>query len=95
VPVLKDIKDSDKVALLILFVGIFVTGTACFTGVKIIFSGATEGMVDRALSTVKDFFAVGSGLITAAVFALRLQPKPTSGTSLTTTTTGDPTDGRA
>lgn len=73
---LRDVKDSDKVGLLLLYTGIFVTFLSTLGYLLIIFHpGLTEGTMDRALSSVKDFFAVGLSLVTAAMGVLRFQSK--------------------
>jgi len=74
---LVDLKDSDKVALAILFLGVFITFIATATYLVVIFHDAhiQEADVDRSVSVIKDFFEVGTGLIGAALLALKLQPK--------------------
>jgi hypothetical protein len=79
---LKDIKDSDKVGLLLLYTGLLTTAAATLSYMVIIFhAGLSEATVDRALSGVKDFFAVGLSLITAAMGVLRFQSKGVQDTS--------------
>ena len=74
---LDDIKDSDKVALLILIVGVGIclACTVCYL-IVVYHSGTLyEAVEDRALGGIKDFFAVGTGLISGALLAIKLQPK--------------------
>src|ERR1700685_2698304 len=74
---LEDLKDSDKVALAILFLGVLITFVATGGYLLVIFkSGLIEADMDRAVTIVKDFFGVGTGLIGASLLALKLQPKP-------------------
>jgi hypothetical protein len=74
---LDDLKDSDKVALMILFVGVAITGAATLGCIAVFFHAGKlpEQEVARAVSTIKDFFGVGTSLIGAALLALKLQPK--------------------
>ena len=74
---LVDLKDSDKVALASLFTGVAITGIATLGCLLVFFhaSKLPEPDVVRAISAIKDFFAVGSSLIGAALLALKLQPK--------------------
>jgi len=73
---LKDVKDSDKVGLLLLYTGVFVTFLATVGYMAVIFHGGlTEALIDQALSSIKDFFAVGLSLVTAAMGVLRFQSK--------------------
>ena len=74
---LTDIKDSDKVALLILLlgVGVCMACTVCYM-IVVYHSGTLyEAVEDRALAGIKDFFAVGTSLIAGALLALKLQSK--------------------
>lgn len=74
---LDDIKDADRVALLILLLGVMVcfACTACYL-IVVYHSGTLyEAVEDRALAGIKDFFAVGESLIAGALLALKLQPK--------------------
>lgn len=78
---LDDIKDADKVALLILALGVAVcfTCTACYL-IVVYHSGTLyEAVEDRALAGIKDFFAVGTSLIAGALLALKLQSKGDGG----------------
>jgi len=63
---LKDVKDADKVGLLILYTAfLFWTGNLRIF-VSSFMLALPKTTVDRAISSVKDFFAVGTALITAA-----------------------------
>jgi hypothetical protein len=74
---LSDLKDSDKVALAILLLGVLIT--TCATGAHLWLTvhvhGIAEPDMDRSVSAIKDFFEVGTGLIGASLLALKLQPK--------------------
>jgi hypothetical protein len=74
---LADLKDSDKVALAILLLGVLIT--TCATGAHLWLTvhvhGIAEPDMDRSVSAIKDFFEVGTGLIGASLLALKLQPK--------------------
>jgi len=73
---LGDVKDSDKVALLVLYSGLIVVLFATAAGLAVTFhAGANEALVDRSLSIVKDLFGVGVSLITGACLVLRFQSK--------------------
>lgn len=73
---LKDVKDADKVGLLLLYTGILCCFIATSGYLLVIFhAGLSETTVDRALSGVKDFFGVGLSLVTAAMGVLRFQSK--------------------
>lgn len=73
---LKDIKDSDKVALLILYSGITICFFATLAYLGVVFHpSVTEAASDRAMDAIKDFFGVGGGLVTGATLALKLQPR--------------------
>jgi hypothetical protein len=77
---LNDVKDADKVGLLLLYTGIGCCAAATASYMLIIFHpGLTETTIDRALSGVKDFFAVGLSLVTAAMGVLRFQSKSNGG----------------
>lgn len=78
---LRDLKDSDKVALAILMLGVAITATATGAHLFVVFHGhIQEADMDRILSVIKDFFGVGTGLIGASLLALKLQPKNGGGT---------------
>ena len=71
-----DLKDSDKVALAILMLGVLITAAATGTYLLVVFhQGISEADMDRSVTVIKDFFEVGTGLIGAALLALKLQPK--------------------
>lgn len=74
---LKDVKDADKVGLLLLYTGIAVAFVATLAYLYIVYHSAAlyEAVEDRALSGVKDFFGIGVSLITAAMTVLRFQSK--------------------
>ena len=73
----KDIKESDRVALVLLYTGIIITFLSTVGYVELLFhaAGISEAIEDKALAGVKDFFAVGTSLIAAATLALKLQNK--------------------
>jgi hypothetical protein len=74
---LKEVRDADKIALAILLLGVLITATATGAYLGVLFHhGLQEAEIDRADSVIKDFFEVGTGLIGAALLALKLQPKP-------------------
>jgi len=79
---LKDIKDADKVAILILLLGVLITAssTGAYLGIVYHSGSIYEAVEDKALAGIKDFFEVGTGLIGAALLALKLQPKNPNGT---------------
>lgn len=81
----KDVKDADKVGLLLLYTGISVSFVATLAYLYIVYHSATlyEAVEDRALSGVKDFFGIGLSLITAAMGVLRFQSKSDSNNSKT------------
>lgn len=72
---LSDVKDADKVGLLLLFTGLFITflGTA-FT-VFVVFHVQSENVLDRVLVSVAVLTSQGTGLVTAAMGVLRFQSK--------------------
>jgi hypothetical protein len=72
---LKDVKDADKVGLLLLFTGLLISvlGTA-FT-VWVAFHIKDENILDRVLVAVAGLTAQGGGLVTAAMGVLRFQSK--------------------
>lgn len=74
---LTDIKDSDKVALLILLLGVLVCMACTVCYLVVVYHSGTlyEAVEDRALTGIKDFFAVGTSLIAGALLALKLQSK--------------------
>lgn len=73
---LKDVKDSDKVGLMILYTGLFVTALATGCYLLVVFHhGLDETVMDRAMSAIKDFFGIGLSLVTAAMGVLRFQSK--------------------
>ena len=75
---LKDVKDADKVALLLLGVGLLVMVlSTCFT-VFIVFHIKDETILDRVLVAIAGLSSQGGGLITAAMGILRLQSKADS-----------------
>lgn len=84
---LTDLKDSDKVAIAILLLGVLITATATGSYIFVVLHDVhiQEADVDRVVGVIKDFFEVGTGLIGAALLALKLQPK--SGQSEPTTPT--------
>ena len=88
---LKDLKDSDRVALLLLFIGLGVMGLSCVFTVFIVFHIKEETILDRVLVAIAALSAQGGGLITAAMGLLRLQsraesPAPTQIAKTETTT---------
>lgn len=73
---LRDVKDADKVGLLILYTGLLVCFVATCGYLAIVFHpNMQEQIMDRAMSSVKDFFGIGGTLITAAMAVLRFQSK--------------------
>lgn len=76
----KDVKDSDKVGLLLLFTGLAVTGIGTLFAVLIVFHVKEEGTLDRVLLTIGILTSQGTGLVTAAMGVLRFQSK-TNGNS--------------
>jgi hypothetical protein len=74
---LADLKDSDKVALAILLLGVLITtgATGAHLWLTVHVHGIAEPDMDRSVSAIKDFFEVGTGLIGASLLALKLQPK--------------------
>lgn len=80
---LADLKDSDKVAIAILLLGVAVTFASTLGVIAVIFHSAHIDVAEttRAISVIKDFFGVGTGLIGAALLALKLQPKNGSAAS--------------
>lgn len=72
---LKDVKDADKVGLLLLFTGLSITflGTA-FT-VWVVFHVQNENILDRVLVSIAVLTSQGTGLVTAAMGVLRFQSK--------------------
>lgn len=74
---LDDIKDADKVALLILVLGVVICFACTVCYLVVVYHSGTlyEAVEDRALAGIKDFFAVGTSLITASLLAIKLQPK--------------------
>lgn len=80
---LKDVKDADKVGLLLLFTGLFIVfiGTA-FT-VFVVFHVQNENILDRVLVSVALLTSQGSGLVTAAMGVLRFQSKSNGSTDTT------------
>ena len=74
---LVDLKDSDKVALAILLLGVLITfvATGAHLWLTVHVHGVAEPDIDRSVSAIKDFFEVGTGLIGASLLALKLQPK--------------------
>jgi hypothetical protein len=91
---LKDVKDADKVGLMLLFTGLMITflGTA-FT-VVIVFYVKEENIMDRVLVAVATLTAQGTGLVTAAMGVLRFQSKgdnpPVTDKVVTTVATSTP-----
>jgi|SRR5277367_1941491 len=73
---LVDLKDSDKVALAILLLGVSICGSSSVSYLAvIIWAHLQETDLDRAVTIIKDFFEVGTTLIGAAMLALKLSPK--------------------
>ena len=79
---LPDVKDGDKVGLMILYTGLLTCGLATCGYLFIVYHSGTlyEAVEDRALAGIKDFFGIGFSLITAAMGALRFQSKNGNGT---------------
>lgn len=85
---LVDLKDSDKVALAILLLGVGITAAATVGFLLVVFhGGVAEAGMDQAESVIKDFFEVGTGLIGASLLALKLQPKAPASDVVKTETT--------
>jgi hypothetical protein len=78
--ILKDVKDSDKVGLLLLFTGLLVTFLGTTFSVLVAFWVHQETTLDRVLVTVGILTSQGTGLVTAAMGVLRFQTK-TNGAS--------------
>jgi hypothetical protein len=73
---LQDLKEADRVALMILYTGIGLSVFAALLYLGVIFHPSiTEAAEDRALDVTKDLGAVGGSLISAAILALKLQDK--------------------
>ena len=73
---LDEVKDSDRVALLLLFVGLGVMVLSTIFTIIIVFHIKEENVLDRVLVAIAALSAQGGGLITASMGLLRLQSKP-------------------
>ena len=73
---LKDTKDGDKIALLLLYSGLFLLLLGTGAILLVIFHVDNEAKLDRALLSLTALGAQGSGLVTAAMGVLRFQSKP-------------------
>lgn len=76
---LANIKEGDKVSLLLLYTGLAililgVTGTCVM-----VFAVHNDTTLDKVIGIVATLTAQGSGLVTAAMGFLRLQPKQPDG----------------
>ena len=72
---LHETKDSDKIALLLLYTGIILVIMGAATGVYLILHIENEMRLDRALLAVAAIGTTGVSLITAASIVLRFQSK--------------------
>jgi hypothetical protein len=72
---LSDVKDSDKVGLLLLFTGLSVSLLGTVAAMFILFYMRNESNIDRGLAVVATLGAQGGGLVTAAMGVLRFQSK--------------------
>lgn len=72
---LKDIKDADKVGLLLLFTGLGITTMGTVFTVWVVFHVANENILDRVLVAIAVLTSQGTGLVTAAMGVLRFQSK--------------------
>jgi hypothetical protein len=89
---LLDTKDGDKIALILLFTGVFmVIAGATVTFLAILYL-REEARLDRAIIALAGVGSQGSGLVTAGMGVLRFQQKsPTNGSSTPTPPTGGST----
>jgi hypothetical protein len=76
---LHEIRGGDRVAIMLMFTGILIVTLATLSNIYVVFHAPTESELDRILTSIKDYFAVGTGLIGAATIALKLQSKPPDG----------------
>jgi hypothetical protein len=72
---LKDVKDADKVGLLLLYTGLLVSFIGTIFTVAVIFYIKEENVLDRVLVSVAILTSQGTGLVTAAMGVLRFQSK--------------------
>lgn len=72
---LADIKEGDKVSLLLLYTGILVLIVGVAGTCVMVFMVHNETILDKVIGIVATLTAQGSGLVTAAMGFLRLQPK--------------------
>jgi hypothetical protein len=72
---LKDVKDADKVGLMLLFTGLLITFIGTGFTVVIVFYVKEENIMDRVLVAIATLTAQGTGLVTAAMGVLRFQSK--------------------
>jgi hypothetical protein len=72
---LKDVKDADKVGLLLLFTGLAITTLGTGFTVFIVFRVTNENILDRVLVSIALLTSQGTGLVTAAMGVLRFQSK--------------------
>lgn len=88
----RDTKDGDKIALLLLFVGIGLLMAGTGVILFVIFYMKDETRLDRAIIAVSAVSAQGNGLVTAAMGVLRFQSKTTGSSQEpqpATTSSGD------
>jgi len=76
---LENTKDSDKIALLLLYTGILLVVMGAYTGVYFILHLEDVARLDRALLAVAAIGSTGVSLITAASIVLRFQSKTPNG----------------
>ena len=72
---LKDVKDADKVGLMLLFTGLFITFLGTVFTVWVVFHVQNENILDRVLVSIAVLTSQGTGLVTAAMGVLRFQSK--------------------
>jgi hypothetical protein len=72
---LKDVRDSDKVGLMLLYTGLGVSVLGCGFTIFIVFHVKDENILDRVLVAIAGLSAQGAGLVTAAMGVLRFQSK--------------------
>lgn len=72
---LKDVKDSDKVGLLILYTGLLVTTLGVLLSAVLVLYVKPENVLDRILSIVMILISQGGALVTGAMIVLRFQSK--------------------
>ena len=76
---LQNIKEGDKVSLLLLYTGLLVLVSGVLASCVMVFFVHTDNTLDRILTIIALLTTQGGGLVTAAMGFLRLQPKPPSG----------------